>query len=253
MSTPDELIEKFTEAKKPTKISPAKAGKFSIIAAVVGIVINLAGDTLFKEGVTATIMAGIVAGVAMAVGVVAAMWGLARARRCQGKDAMILAGTGLVMNGILIVTGFITFPMPGKIDFGPKSVSAKEMNAKPVYMKGGRVMVTQDWTAGNAVEVTDKNFDDVVNNSNMPVLVDFWAPWCGPCRAMRPVIEQIAAKYEDKVKVCKLNIDIGKETASSFKIKSIPTIILFKKGQVQEKWIGVTDEQDICSAIEKQL
>lgn len=252
MSTPDELIEKLTEAEKPTKISPGKAGKFSIIAAVVGIVINLAGDALFKEGATATIMAGIATGAAIAVGIAAAMWGLARAWKCPGKDAMILAGTGLVMNGILIVTGFVTLPIPGKVDFGPKSVSAKYMNAKPTSAKGGRLIV-QDWTAGNAVEVTDKNFDNVVNNANMPVLVDFWAPWCGPCRAMGPVIEQIAVKYEGKAKVCKLNVDIGKETASSFKIKSIPTIILFKKGEVQEKWTGVTDEQDICSAIEKQL
>ena len=157
------------------------------------------------------------------------------------------------MNGILIVVGFVTLPIPGKLDMGPKSVSAKEMNVKPVHMKGGRTMVTQDWTDGNAIEVTDRNFDDAIHNSNMPVLVDFWAPWCGPCRAMGPVIEQIAAKYQGKVKVCKLNVDIGKETASSFKVTGIPTIILFKKGRVQEKWTGVTDEREISSAIEKQL
>ena len=96
MSTPDELIEKFTEAAKPTKITPDKAGKFSIIAAVVGIVINLAGDILFKGGATATIMAGIVAGVAIAVGIAAAMWGLARAWKCSSKDAIICwPGRGL--------------------------------------------------------------------------------------------------------------------------------------------------------------
>jgi thioredoxin 1 len=252
MSTPDEFIQELAKADKPAKISPDKAGKFSISAAVVGIIINFAGGTLFKEGTAEAIMAGIVAGVAIAVGVAAAMWGLARAWRCPGKDAMILAGTGFVVNGILILIGFVTLPIPGKVDVGPKNVSAKEISVSPVSAKGGRLIV-QDWTAGNTIEVTDKNFDDVVNNSNMPVLVDFWAPWCGPCRAMGPVIKQIAVKYQGKVKVCKLNVDIGTETASSFQIRGIPTIILFKKGRVVRTWTGVTDEREISSVIEKLL
>jgi thioredoxin len=266
--TPDELIEKFAgeeeEKKKSAKISPDKAGKLSIVSAVVGIVINLASDAIFKEGTTDAMMANVAAGAAVALGVMAAMWGLARAWKCPGRDAMILAGTGLVMNGILIVVGFVTLPIPGKLDMGPENVSAKQMSvssknvssnqisASPASAKGGRLIV-QDWTAGNVIEITDKNFKDAVNNSSMPVLVDFWAPWCGPCRTMGPIIEDIAAKYKGRVKVCKLNVDTGKETSSSFQVSGIPTIILFKKGKIIQRWTGVTEDRYICAVIDKQL
>jgi thioredoxin 1 len=252
MNTPEELIERFAEAEKPVRISPGKAGKFSILAAVVGIIINLAGDALFQERTSGATMAGLVSGVAIAVGIVAAMWGLARAWRCPGKDAMILAGTGLAMNGILLLIGFITLPIPANINFGPKSISAKEINVNPISSKGGPKIVTKDWTASVVIELNGTDFDDIVNKSNVPVLVDFYAPWCGACRMMSPTIEDLAKEYEGKVKVCKLNVDKAPEISARFNIRYIPRIILFKYGRVKNDW-GAVSQAEISGAIDKLL
>ena len=103
--------------------------------------------------------------------------------------------------------------------------------------------------AGNVIELTDANFDETVQNSDVPVLVDFWAPWCGPCRMMTPIIEQIATEYAEKAKICKVNTDESRNTAVKFGINAIPTLILFKGGQVQKKWVGVTSKKDISDTI----
>jgi len=103
--------------------------------------------------------------------------------------------------------------------------------------------------AGNVIELTDANFGDTVQNPDMPVLVDFWAPWCGPCRMMTPIIEQIATEYTGKAKICKVNTDESRNTAVKFGINAIPTLILFKGGQVQKKWVGVTGKKDISDTI----
>ncbi len=107
--------------------------------------------------------------------------------------------------------------------------------------------------AGNVIELTDAAFDEVMHKSDVPVLVDFWAPWCGPCRMMAPIIEEIADKYIDKAKICKLNTDDSRDTAVEFSINAIPTTILFKNGQVQKKWIGLTSKKDLIAAIDKLL
>jgi thioredoxin 1 len=107
--------------------------------------------------------------------------------------------------------------------------------------------------AGNIVELTDAMFDQVVHDSTEPVLVDFWAPWCGPCRMLAPIIEQVAEEYGDKAKVCKINTDQARESAIEFGISAIPTLILFKGGQVQKKWVGLTSKKDIAEAIDKLL
>jgi thioredoxin 1 len=267
MATPDELIEKFSEAEKSSGpiATPANLGKLSILAAVIGIVLKLGGDAVFDEHTSSAIMVNIAAALIVGGGISAGMYGIIRACKCFSLDMLLLAGAGIFLNGGLFAMGFVKVPIParfnmgpGKIsaittNIGPKSASAKEMNARPISSKSSHSIVTQDWTAGNAIEVTDKNFDEVVNNSNIPVLVDFWAPWCGPCRMMGPIIEQVAAKYEGRVKVYKLNVDIGRETATSFKIRGIPTIILFEHGKIKAKWVGVTSEQDISLAIEKLL
>jgi len=103
--------------------------------------------------------------------------------------------------------------------------------------------------AGNVIELTDANFDETVQNSEVPVLVDFWAPWCGPCRMMTPIIEQVATEYAEKAKICKVNTDESRNTAVKFGINAIPTLILFKGGQVQKKWVGVTNKKDISDTI----
>ncbi|MHC4148645.1 MAG: thioredoxin [Planctomycetota bacterium] len=107
--------------------------------------------------------------------------------------------------------------------------------------------------AGNVTELTDAAFDDVVHNSDAPVLVDFWAPWCGPCKMMAPILEEIADEYADKAKICKLNTDDARDSAMEFGINAIPTIILFKGGQVQNKWVGLTSKKDLAAAIEGLL
>jgi thioredoxin 1 len=107
--------------------------------------------------------------------------------------------------------------------------------------------------AGNVVELTDAAFDQTVHSSDVPVLVDFWAPWCGPCKMMAPIVEETAKEYKGKAKICKLNTDEQRDSAIEFGISAIPTIILFKDGQVQKKWVGLTSKKDITAAIDELL
>jgi len=107
--------------------------------------------------------------------------------------------------------------------------------------------------ADNIKDLTDADFDDVVHDSDVPVLVDFWAPWCGSCTMMAPLVKEIADEYAGKAKICKLNTDDGRDSAVEFSINAIPTLILFKDGQIQKKWVGLTSKKDITSAIDELL
>jgi thioredoxin 1 len=107
--------------------------------------------------------------------------------------------------------------------------------------------------AANVTELTDAEFDDVVHNSSEPVLVDFWAPWCGPCKMLAPVIGEIADEYAGKAKVCKLNTDEHHEAAVEFGINAIPTVILFDGSQIAKKWVGLVNKTDITDAIDELL
>jgi thioredoxin 1 len=106
--------------------------------------------------------------------------------------------------------------------------------------------------AGALPEVTDTNFQAEVLESEQPVLVDFWAPWCGPCRVVGPVLEEIAAERDD-LRVVKLNVDENQQTAAAFEVLSIPTIILFKNGQVAKKVIGAYPKKRLESELESEL
>jgi len=103
------------------------------------------------------------------------------------------------------------------------------------------------------IKVNDDNFAQAVLEEDLPVLVDFWAEWCGPCRMVAPVVEQIAEEYKGKLKVCKLNVDEARKAASTYGIMSIPTLAIFKKGKVVDKIIGAVPKAELETVIKKHL
>jgi len=105
----------------------------------------------------------------------------------------------------------------------------------------------------NVIELDDAKFDEIVHGSEEPVLVDFWAPWCGPCKMMAPIIGEIADEYGGKAKICKLDTDEARDSAMEFGISAIPTVILFKGGAVEKKWVGLTSKKDMIDAIDELL
>jgi thioredoxin 1 len=100
---------------------------------------------------------------------------------------------------------------------------------------------------------TDDNFEGEVLKSDKPVLIDFWAPWCGPCKAIGPVVEELAEKFKDSVKVMKLNVDENQKTAVNYGVRSIPTLILFKEGKVLDKLIGLVPKERLEDFVKKSL
>jgi thioredoxin 1 len=104
---------------------------------------------------------------------------------------------------------------------------------------------------GQVTEFTDTNFETEVLNSSEPVLVDFWAPWCGPCRMIAPVVEELASEYSGSVKIGKLNIDESPRAAQNFGVNSIPTLMIFKGGQVVSTLVGVQPKTRLQQALDK--
>lgn len=102
----------------------------------------------------------------------------------------------------------------------------------------------------NVVELTDSNFEELATKSPLPVLVDFWAPWCGPCRMIGPVVEEIAAEYAGRAVVGKVNVDENPSIASQFRIQAIPALFFLKGGQVADKVVGMTGKASLTAKLD---
>lgn len=103
------------------------------------------------------------------------------------------------------------------------------------------------------IALTDDNFSTEVLKASLPVLVDFWATWCGPCRAIAPIVQELSREYEGRAKVCKLDVDTAEKTAAEFGIRSIPTLLIFKEGKVADQIIGVVAKGQITEKLEAAL
>jgi thioredoxin 1 len=105
----------------------------------------------------------------------------------------------------------------------------------------------------NVTHVTDANFEQEVMKSPTPVLVDFWAPWCAPCRAIAPVVDEVAGEYSGRLKVVKLNVDDNPEVPARFGVRGIPNLVIIKGGQVREQIVGAVPKQHLVKAVDNAL
>lgn len=107
--------------------------------------------------------------------------------------------------------------------------------------------------AGNVGEISDSSFQQEILESSTPALVDFWAPWCGPCKSIAPVLEEIANEFSGKLKVAKLNVDDNPQTPTRYNVKGIPNLVFFKAGKVVEQIVGAVPKEQLIAAIKKLI
>lgn len=107
--------------------------------------------------------------------------------------------------------------------------------------------------AANILDLNGGNFKSTIESGELPVLVDFWAPWCGPCRVIAPILEEVAVEFAGKARIAKVNVDDSPEIASQYGVRGIPTLILFKDGQVKGQMVGVNPKSNIVQLIQKAV
>ncbi|PWB75229.1 MAG: thioredoxin [Holophagae bacterium] len=107
--------------------------------------------------------------------------------------------------------------------------------------------------AGKALEVTDGNFHDVIMNAEVPALVDFWAVWCGPCRVVAPIVEELAEEYAGRAVIGKMDVDQNKQVATQLGIQAIPTLLIVKGGQIADRIVGVVDKNSLRARLDALL
>lgn len=104
-----------------------------------------------------------------------------------------------------------------------------------------------------AEQITDSDFNKIISDSDIPVLVDFWAPWCGPCRAMGPVLDDLSKEYEGKVRICKMNVDENQVTPQKYNVRAIPTMVLIKNGQTVDTITGAVSKDALQQVLAKAI
>ncbi|PIN08922.1 Thioredoxin-like protein [Handroanthus impetiginosus] len=171
---------------------------------------------------------------------------LAIPRACAISSASV-AGSSVVRRSSVRFSGF------GGLKIKPARSVAVTSSRSRIGRRGSRIVCEAQETAVEVPGVTDSDWQSLVLGSDLPVLVEFWAPWCGPCRMIHPVIDKLSKQYAGKLKCYKVNTDESPSIATQYGIRSIPTVIIFKDGEKKEAVIGAVPESTLTTCIEKFL